>query len=236
MLFALYWCFHSILFPSRTITRSQRWILAWGLWFCLCAWRRRRTGCGWYWGPSVIPHKAQRRMMCEERSRLESSSAALTPQFNRSIYSRNLIIWLVGMTIMKQQVWCGKKKKSLHVRSWALNVFYSHGPSIGNVCFQVKCTFVWKYMRTFASGFIAFEHDCSARCNRDALHRMKDSTLHGLFSLSLFPNIPSAVELAKVTNSKINVQNMFRTSTNVSLFTLSDVTYNTLKWSLKPDI
>uniref|UniRef100_H2ULA2 Si:ch1073-90m23.1 n=1 Tax=Takifugu rubripes TaxID=31033 RepID=H2ULA2_TAKRU len=30
---------------------------------------------------------------------------------------------------------------------------------------------------------------------------MKESTLHGLFSLSLFPNIPSAVELAKVTNT-----------------------------------
>lgn len=38
--------------------------------------------------------------------------------------------------------------------------------------------------------------------------RMKESTLHGLFSLSLFPNIPSAVELAKVTNSSVNVRRM----------------------------
>lgn len=40
-------------------------------------------------------------------------------------------------------------------------------------------------------------------------HRMKESTLHGLFSLSLFPNIPSAVELAKVTHSHVNVPQLF---------------------------
>lgn len=115
---------------------------------------------------SFSSYEAERRMMCEERSRLESPSADPRPQFNRSTYRRNLIIWqLVGKTIIKQQVWCGKKK-SLHVRSWALNVFYSLDHSTGNVCFQVKCTFVSKYMRTFASGFIAFEHDCSTRCNR----------------------------------------------------------------------
>lgn len=28
--------------------------------------------------------------------------------------------------------------------------------------------------------------------------RMKECSLHGVFSVSLFPNIPSAVELAKV--------------------------------------
>lgn len=53
-LFVLYWRFHSVLFPSSTITRSQPQILAWGLWFYLCVWRRRTTGCGWYWGSAVI--------------------------------------------------------------------------------------------------------------------------------------------------------------------------------------
>lgn len=45
-LFVLYRCVHSVLCPSSTITRSQRQILAWGLWFYPCVWRRRRTGCG----------------------------------------------------------------------------------------------------------------------------------------------------------------------------------------------
>lgn len=45
-LFVLRWRFHSVLSPSSTITRSQRRIPAWGLWFYLCVWRRRRTGCG----------------------------------------------------------------------------------------------------------------------------------------------------------------------------------------------
>ncbi|XP_056901958.1 rap1 GTPase-activating protein 1 isoform X2 [Takifugu flavidus] len=37
--------------------------------------------------------------------------------------------------------------------------------------------------------------------------RMKESTLHGLFSLSLFPNIPSAVELAKMLCDRVTVSN-----------------------------
>uniref|UniRef100_H3CRJ1 Si:ch1073-90m23.1 n=1 Tax=Tetraodon nigroviridis TaxID=99883 RepID=H3CRJ1_TETNG len=37
--------------------------------------------------------------------------------------------------------------------------------------------------------------------------RMKESTLHGLFSLSLFPNIPSAVELAKMLCDRVSVSN-----------------------------
>lgn len=65
-------------------------------------------------------------------------------------------------------------------------------------------------------------------------HRLKESTLHGLFSLSLFPNIPSAVELAKVANSIVNVdilhQNTLRAATKASRFNLYSVIKTLLKW------
>lgn len=85
-----------------------------------------------------LPMRHRAETMCEERSRLESSSADLRPQFNRSIYRRNLIIWqLVRRTIIKREVRCAKKKiPPRQVPS--INVFYSLGRSIGTARFQVK--------------------------------------------------------------------------------------------------
>lgn len=81
-----------------------------------------------------------------------------------------------------------------------------------NVCFQVKVSKLNKTVVHIVTVLCVCVFVC-VTC-----HRMKESTLHGLFSLSLFPNIPSAVELAKVTNS--DVQNMVHAFTNKSFFTL----------------
>lgn len=113
---------------------------------------------------------------------------------------------------------CDVEKKNPSTSVWAesqaLRLFYSFGHRVGiggciniSMCFQVKCA--------------------CCNCLRITCHRMKESTLHGLFSLSLFPNIPSAVELAKVTNSNVKVdilhQNTLRAATKASHFNLYSV-------------
>lgn len=43
-------------------------------------------------------------------------------------------------------------------------------------------------------------------------HRMKECSLHGVFSVSLFPSIPSAVELAKVPDYLFKHNDLFLSS------------------------
>lgn len=77
--------------------------------------------------------------------------------------------------------------QSSWICSWSFLEIYL--TTEGFLCSQYELLFVFKHIRRIITSACMLRLSC----------RMRECSLHGLFSVSLFPNTPSAVELAKVS-------------------------------------